>query len=99
MKTNPIPMSLMLWSLAAGGSALPAQAAEPAYFPAFSKVDENKDGYISAGESKAVPGLPVYLTTLDQNSDGKLSPAEYAGLKILEPGKAGPSTWTRRMPP
>ncbi|CAI8760287.1 EF-hand domain-containing protein [Methylocaldum szegediense] len=83
MKTNPI--FRLLPALATSFSVLPLQAADPAYPPPFSEVDKDKDGYISARESKAVSGLPVYFMTLDQNSDGKLSPEEYEDLKLLAP--------------
>jgi|GEM_PF-1289140 len=87
MKTKPIPIVRTL--LAIGLSALSVQAAEPVYPPAFSEVDKDKDGYISADESRVVPGLPEYLTPLDQDGDGKLSPKEYEDLRTLAPKEGG----------
>jgi len=61
-----------------GWVAVPMQAAEPEQFPAFSEIDKDKDGYITADESMAVPGLMEQLTSLDRNADGKIDKAEYA---------------------
>jgi hypothetical protein len=44
-----------------------------------------------------VPGLSVYLTTLDQNSDGKLSPEEYEDLKRLAPDQTDTAILTPRV--
>lgn len=50
--------------------------------PSFSEIDKDNDGFISATESLAVPGLSEQMTVLDTNSDGLLSPAEFAHTKI-----------------
>ncbi|HYE35524.1 hypothetical protein [Methylocaldum sp.] len=89
MNAKPISIPGVLLAVAVGSGVLPVQAREEAYPPAFSQVDQNQDGYISANESKAVPGLSEYLITLDQNGDGKLSPKEYEDLKTLAPKEGG----------
>lgn len=98
MKTKPIPIFKAWLFVVLGVNALPAPAGEPARFPSFSEVDKNRDGYISVAETKTVPGLQVYLSTLDQNSDGRLNREEYEGLKILAPNKAEPTIFPSSVP-
>ncbi len=49
--------------------------------PSFLEIDKDKNGFISATESIAVPGLSEQMIVLDENSDGLLSPAEFAAPK------------------
>ncbi len=61
--------------------AVPVQGveyAEPEKPPSFSKLDANKDQYLTAEEAVVVPGLAGQLTALDVNADGKISKEEYA---------------------
>ncbi len=77
----------ILTSLAALGCfALPAQAV-----PAFSEIDRDKDGFISATESTSVPGLLEQMIVLDENADAKLSAEEFAVMTII-PTEQGIST-------
>lgn len=52
MKTQPILISGALLMAAMSSGAWPVQTGEPVYPPAFSEVDKDKDGYISATEAK-----------------------------------------------
>jgi hypothetical protein len=58
------------------GAAPDASAAAPS--AAFSKLDTNKDGYISKAEAKKDKELSKSFDSLDANHDGKLDPAEFA---------------------
>ncbi|BBA32686.1 putative orphan protein [Methylocaldum marinum] len=91
MKTRPIAIFIAWLFLVLGVNALPIPAAEPVRFPSFSEIDKNRDGYISIAEAKTVHGLQVYLSTLDQNSDSRLSREEYESLKVLAPDRAEPT--------
>jgi EF hand len=53
------------------------------FAPAFSEIDKDKDGFISATESIAVPGLSEQMIVPDKNADGRLSAAEFAVLTTI----------------
>jgi Ca2+-binding EF-hand superfamily protein len=44
---------------------------------AFDAADRNRDGQVSAGEIKEVPGMATRFQELDTNHDGMLSRAEF----------------------
>lgn len=73
---NSKPISPLVALAALGCIVLPVQAT-----PSFLEIDKDKNGFISASESIAVPGLSEQMIVLDENSDGLLSPAEFAALK------------------
>jgi Ca2+-binding EF-hand superfamily protein len=73
-----IPNSILTTVAVLGCFALPVRAV-----PAFSEIDKDKDGFISATESIAVPGLSEQMIVLDKNADGRLSVAEFAVLTTI----------------
>ncbi|MGH6635954.1 MAG: EF-hand domain-containing protein [Gammaproteobacteria bacterium] len=94
---NSKPISILTTVAALGWFALPVQAV-----PDFSEIDKDKDGFISATESIAVPGLSEQMIVLDKNSDGKLSAEEFAvvtripaeqGIPTEKEGAGEPSTY------
>ncbi|MGH8579473.1 MAG: EF-hand domain-containing protein [Gammaproteobacteria bacterium] len=94
---NGKPIAILTTVAALGGFALPVQAV-----PVFSEIDKDKDGFISATESIAVPGLSEQMIVLDKNADGKLSAEEFAvvtsipveqGIPTEKEGSGEPSTY------
>ncbi len=59
-----------------GASSGPAASAAPS--ADMSKLDTNKDGYISKAEARKDKALSKVFDSLDTNKDGKLDPAEFA---------------------
>lgn len=53
----------------------------PVKSPGFSKLDKNKDGYLSAQEAKNWEPLPKVFPHVDANQDGKLDKAEFSALE------------------
>lgn len=80
-------LSVLAAAVLAAGAAI-AGGEQP---PAFSSLDTNGDGYIEAAEAAVLPGLARHFTTLDRNSDNRLSRQEYdAYLKaVRERGAQG----------
>lgn len=88
--------------IVAAASALlfctPAGAGD--YPMTFEQLDTDANGYISAEEAKARPGLADSLQASDQNGDGQLNSAEFSALEgqgrfsppedseVAEPGAA-----------
>lgn len=54
---------------------------------AFQELDANGDGSITKDEAAADPALTQAFGTLDQDADGKLTPAEYQGYKPATPSR------------
>jgi hypothetical protein len=54
---------------------------------AFPELDTDGDGNISKDEAAADPALTQAFGMLDQDADGKLTPAEYQGYKPAAPGQ------------
>lgn len=52
---------------------------------AFEELDANGDGAIAKDEAAADPTLTQSFGTLDQDADGKLTPAEYLAYKPATP--------------
>lgn len=52
---------------------------------AFEELDANSDGTIAKDEAAADPALTQAFGTLDQDADGKLTPAEYMAYKPAAP--------------
>lgn len=46
--------------------------------PAFSALDTNRDGHVSADEARAYPLLATDFLYADSNRDGRVSEREYA---------------------
>jgi hypothetical protein len=86
MKSKPFWTLAVMVLTGLGWMAVPVQGEEQQQPPAFSDVDKDKNGYISADESVGVPGLSEQLTQLDRNSDGKISKTEYEALTSGTPG-------------
>lgn len=68
-----------------GEAAPPTDPATPAP-RSFAELDANSDGSIAKDEAAADPALTQAFGTLDQDVDGKLSPAEYQAYKPAKPG-------------
>ncbi|MGH8478556.1 MAG: hypothetical protein ACREXK_02995 [Gammaproteobacteria bacterium] len=78
------PISIFAVLLMAASGWMPAQAQDdqtPLPPPTFGEVDIDNDGFISTGESVAVPGLSEEMSRLDQDRDGKLNISEYAAFQ------------------
>jgi len=78
------------WSLAAltaalavtAGAAPAAQSGRPAD-PEFTRLDANRDGYLTHGETRSVRGFDKAFTEADDNRDGKLDAAEFAKAQAI----------------
>ncbi len=55
--------------------------------PPLSRVDRDKDGFISLDEARQFPSVSEAFDRLDRDEDGKLSEDEYRA----EGGSAGPT--------
>jgi hypothetical protein len=66
-----------------GGSDL-SKGASP-----LSRLDTNKDGYVSKDEAKGSADVSKHFSELDKDHDGKLSPAE---LSAASPGGSSSSS-------
>jgi uncharacterized lipoprotein YajG len=86
-----VSVGLVAIVLACAAPAFAAQVKKPvtstSTTPSHNKLmslkqaDKNNDGYVSRSEADASPALSKQFTTLDSNSDGKLSAQEYAKHK------------------
>lgn len=67
--------------------------AEPAPSPSrdFALLDANKDGTLTAEETRAKPALHDTFETFDRNRDGVLSAAEYGEWQDQDPEGATPA--------
>lgn len=70
--------------LAAAGFFAAANAAEES---AFTKLDANADGYISAEESTADEGLYKDWAKVDTNADGQVDAAEFSAFEAAPQGQ------------
>jgi len=90
MTSKPISIPAVLLMAASG--FLPAQAQEdqtPLPLPTFGEVDIDNNGFISTGESVAVPGLFEEMSRLDQDRDGKINISEYAAFQPPQANASG----------
>ncbi|MES9942213.1 MAG: hypothetical protein ABW104_17535 [Candidatus Thiodiazotropha sp. 6PLUC2] len=76
MKT--MTMKKIIVGLAAAGFFAAVNAAEEG---AFTKLDANADGYISAEESTADEGLYKDWAKVDANADGQVDAAEFSAFE------------------
>lgn len=53
----------------------------------FQELDANGDGHIAKDEAAVDPALTQTFGTLDQDADGKLTPAEYQAYKPATPDR------------
>ncbi len=84
MTRKPISILAVLSMAASGWMVPPAQAQDdqtPLPPPTFGEVDIDQNGFISTGESMAVPGLLEVMSHLDQDRDGKINISEYAAFQ------------------
>jgi hypothetical protein len=84
MTRKPISILAVLLMAASGWIVPSAQAQEdqtPLPLPTFGEVDIDNNGFISTGESVAVPGLFEEMTRLDEDRDGKINISEYAAFQ------------------
>jgi len=84
MTSKPISIFAVLSMVASGWMVPPVQAQEdrtPLPPPTFGEVDIDKNGFISTGESVAVPGLSEEMSRLDKDRDGKIDISEYAAFQ------------------
>ena len=80
MKTMTIKQTVV--ALAAAGFFTVATAGDEG---AFTKLDANADGYISAEESTASEGLYKEWAKVDANADGKVDAAEFSAFEATMP--------------
>ncbi|MES9833951.1 MAG: hypothetical protein ABW157_20960 [Candidatus Thiodiazotropha sp. LLP2] len=76
MKTMTIKKIIV--GMAAAGFFMAANAADEG---AFTKLDANADGYISAEESTADEGLYKDWAKVDANADGQVDAAEFSAFE------------------
>ncbi|MGQ0592242.1 MAG: hypothetical protein ACT4QB_06220 [Gammaproteobacteria bacterium] len=84
MTSKPNSILAALLMAASGGMVAPAQALEdqtPLPLPTFGEVDIDNNGFISTGETVAVPGLFEEMNRLDKDRDGKINISEYAAFQ------------------
>lgn len=76
-------------------AAAPAPASpDKAGSSAITRLDTNRDGFVSREEAKASSDVSARFKQLDKNNDGKLSPEELAAAS--NPAPARDSGQTRR---
>jgi len=75
----------------AGGAAIPAQPApgaaewtSQAGNPEFTKLDVNRDGYVSREEARRIPDFGSAFDEADENRDGRLDPDEFAKAQTIQ---------------
>ena len=73
---------VMAVGLGIPGAAFAASQGEPAD-PRFSKLDTNRDGYLSREEAGKVPGFDKAFSEADDNRDGKLDAAEFVKAQAI----------------
>jgi Ca2+-binding EF-hand superfamily protein len=78
-------MKKAIVALAATGFFAVANAADEG---AFTKLDANADGYISAEESTADEALYKDWAKIDANEDGKVDAAEFSAFEASAPAPA-----------
>jgi phosphatidate phosphatase APP1 len=78
MKMKKMTIKMTLMSLAAAGFINVAVAGDDS---AFSKLDTNADGYISAEESTGDEMLYKGWAEIDTNSDGQVDAAEFSAFE------------------
>jgi EF hand domain-containing protein len=84
MTSKAISIPAVLLMAASGWMVPPAQALDdqtPLPPPTFGEVDVDSNGFISTGESVAVPGLSEEMSRLDKDKDGKINISEYAAFQ------------------
>ncbi len=84
MTSKPISIPAVLLMAASGWMVPQAQALDdqtPLPPPTFGEVDVDSNGFISTGESVAVPGLLEEMSRLDEDKDGKINISEYAAFQ------------------
>jgi hyperosmotically inducible periplasmic protein len=67
---------------AAAASAAGAEKAVPGY-PEFSKLDTNRDGFLSRDETRKITGFDKAFKEADDNRDGKLDAAEFTKAQAV----------------
>jgi Ca2+-binding EF-hand superfamily protein len=61
------------------GTALAGEA------PEFTKIDKDKNGYVSKDEARAAPEIMELFASVDVNKDNQLSTSEYMeAVKLLQ---------------
>ena len=59
--------------------------AQDGAFITFNDLDSNRDDGLSAAEAGALPDISAQWSTLDTDTDGKLSRAEFADYQMPAP--------------
>lgn len=75
--TLPVALAVVI----AGAS--PVQAEPSAQSAEFSKLDTNRDGYISRDEARAVKNFGTSFVEADGNRDGRLDPDEFVKAQSI----------------
>ena len=84
----------LLWAVTSallGDAAISAQPTPgapewtaPTANPEFTKIDVNRDGYISRDEAKRIRDFARAFEEADENRDGKLDPDEFAKAQAIQ---------------
>jgi hypothetical protein len=73
------------------GTASTGTAAAGSSSAIFSRMDSNRDGYVSREEARAHTDLTGQFSTLDKDGDGRLSASEMSGWSGASSGASGSS--------
>lgn len=76
---------------AADAKAAAADTAAEAATGAFSSLDANADGMISAEEAQSNPALMESWSSVDKNADGQLDASEFSAFETGAEGEAAPA--------
>jgi hyperosmotically inducible periplasmic protein len=68
---------------AAAAAAAGPEKGMPAY-PEFSKLDTNRDGFLSRDETRKIGGFDKAFKEADDNRDGKLDAAEFTKAQAIQ---------------
>lgn len=93
MKRKPVLHRAMMAALAAAligiaGAAARAAESNAPVSPDFSRLDANRDGYLSREETQQLRGFDQAFREADDNRDGKLDAAEFTKAQSIHDREA-----------